>query len=603
MKSLRSLLVLLTPMLLFLSCSKEKSLERGNNNVNSQWEFKEGSNQFKGPVDTAFIVSLGQAKGLILEGTSDDGTGLLTIAISGFNTTAPATYKTPNVQFGYVKASGIVYQSDLTAVDQFTVQVTHVDSASVSGTFSGKVKDSLGADKTITDGKFSARLNNSTNPAPTNGQLTFWSKQGCSGGGPITVKLSNNQTGSISTFSAAAPTCAAAGTASFTVPAGNYLYTAYCTGDTIVKTITVTASQCKIEEVVFGSGPAPTGQATFWAKSSCTAGGNITVKLHNNQTGTISTFTPTAPANCSTAGNANFTLPQGVYGWVAYCGGDSVTGNVVVTASGCAKTEVVFQSGTGAQYTLVSTGGNCANFQPQGTYTAGVALDNTNKVVVQVNVTALGSYSITTNNVNGYSFSASGNFTTLGTQNVTLQGVGTPVVGGTNNFTTTAGTSNCGFAITVVPGTPGASFNWSFTQGTRNLQGPVTDAYFDDDWLGFGKSLDIYGEIPGTDTIFNLYIQFPASATAPIPGTYITNPDPLSNNTSDFLMYDDNDFVYRAKDITSPPSNTNVKMTIIITSYDPTTKIVKGTFSGQCWNTANQVVNITNGKFEAEVIF
>lgn len=601
MKSLRSLFVLLSPMLLFFACTKEKSFEAGNNNINAQWEFKEGANQFKGDVDTAFILQIGSSKSLVLEGTSDDGTGLLTIIIDDFNTGAPATYKTPNVQFGYVRAAGVLYQNDLSAIDEFTVQVTSIDSVSVSGVFSGKVKDSSGADKIIADGKFTGKLRNSTTP-PANGQLTLWAKNSCTAGGDITVKLSNNQTGTISQFMANAPGCGAAGTASFSVPAGNYIYSAICGGDTVNAVVTVVANQCKTEEVIFG-GTAPTGQVTFWARNSCTAGGNITIKIDSQQ-GTISTFTTAAPANCSTTGNASFTLPQGVYSWKALCGTDSVQGNVVVTASGCTKQEVVFPTGTAAQYTLVSSGGNCSNFQPQGTYTAGVALDNSNKVIVQVDVTIIGSYNITTNNVNGYSFAASGNFTSTGVQNVTLQGLGTPVVAGTDNFTTTAGASTCGFAITVNPGAPGPNLQWSFTQG-RNLQGPVTEAYFDDDWLGFGKSVDIYGEIPGTDTIFNLYIQFPANATAPIPGTYVTNPDPASNNTSDFLMWDDAtaQFVYRAKDLTTPPSNANVKMTIVITSYDPNTKIIKGTFTGQCWNGASQVVNITNGKFEAEVQF
>ena len=600
MKLLRSLFVLLSPMILFFGCTKEKSFEAGNNNVNAQWEFKEGSNQFKGTVDTAFLVDLGASKGFVLEGTSDDGTGLLTIAISNFNTAAPATYKTPNVQFGYVKPSGILYQSNLAAIDQFTVQVTGIDSVSVTGVFSGKVKDSAGADKTVVDGKFTAKLKNSPTPAP-NGQLTFWSKATCTAGGNIAVKLSNNQTGTITAFTANAPTCGANGTASFNVPAGNYVYQAICGTDTLNAVVSVVSNQCTTQELIF-AGTAPTGQVTFWAKNSCTAGGNITIRI-NSQQGAISTFTATAPANCGAAGAASFTLPQGVYSYKALCGGDSLQGNVVITAAGCTKQEIVFPTGTGATYSLVSTAGNCANFTPQGTYTQGVALDNSNKVTVQVNVTVIGSYSITTNNVNGYSFSAAGNFTTTGVQNVVLQGVGTPTAAGTNNFTTTASTSNCAFPITVNPGTP-TGHRWSFTQG-RNFEGPVTDAFWDDDWLGFGKSVDIYGEIAGTDTIVNIYVQFPASATQPIPGTYVTNSDPTSNITHDFLMWDNNNtttFIYWAKDIT-PPFDPNVKMTIIITSYDPTTKIIKGTFSGQCWNGAGQVVTISNGKFEAEVEF
>ena len=598
MKSLRSLFVLLSPMLLFFGCSKEKSFENANNNLTSQWEFKEGSNQYKGKVDTAFLIDLGNSKGFVLEGTSDDGTGVLTIAVSSFNTSAPATYKSPSVQFGYVKPSGIVYQSTLTA-DQFTVQVTRIDSVSVEGVFFGKVKDSLGADKTVADGKFTARLKNSSTPA-ANGQLTFWSKNSCTAGGNIAVKLSNGQTGSVSSFTAAAPACGAAGAATFTVPAGTYVYQAICGTDTLNNVVTVVANTCTTQELIYGGGGPATGQVTFWAKASCTAGGNITIKI-NSQNGVISTFTATAPAGCGTAGLASFTLPQGVYSYKAFCGTDSLQGNVVVTPAGCTKQEIAFPTGTGAQYSLVSSGGNCSNSSIQGTLTAGTPVGTTT-ITAQVNVTVIGSYSITTTNVNGYSFSNSCNFTTTGVQNVVLSGTGTPQVAGTDLFVITAGTSTCQLTLTVNPGTP-AGHRWSFTQGTKNFEGPVTDAYWDDDWLGFGKSVDIYGEIAGTDTVVNIYVQFPAAATQPIPGTYVTNPDPLNQVTHDFLMFDTADFVYRAKDLVIPPSNPNVKMTIVITSYDPVTKIIKGTFTGQCWNTAGVVVNITNGKFEAEVIF
>ena len=69
---------------------------------------------------------------------------------------------------------------------------------------------------------FRPKLNNTTESLPPvgNGQLTFWAKYSCAAGGNITVKLSNNQTGANSSFTANEPACGAAGTASFTLPAG-----------------------------------------------------------------------------------------------------------------------------------------------------------------------------------------------------------------------------------------------------------------------------------------------------------------------------------------------------------------------------------------------
>lgn len=598
MKLLRLLLVLMTPVL-FFACSKEKSFEQGAGTTTSQWEFAEGSKQFKGRVDTAYLVELGgSTKGLLFQGTSDDGTGLLGIGISGFNPSSPATYKTPNVQFEYIKSTGVVYENDLSATDKFTLEVTAIDSATITAVFNGEVKDSTGAIKTITNGKFKARFKN-TSTTGGDGQATFWAKSSCTAGGNITVTLSNNQTGAISTFTATEPACGAGGTASFTVPAGSYAWKAKCgTTDSTAGVITVAANQCTKQEVAFGAAPA-TGQVSFWAKNSCTAGGNITVRI-SNQNGTISTFTPTAPANCTGSGNANFTLPAGSYTWKAFCGGDSLSGNVNVTASTCAKVEVMFPAGTAGQYALV----NCAAIQVNGTYIANKILGDTNNVVVQVNVTTPGTYIINTTTVNGYSFSASGTFSTTGVTNVTLRGSGTPIAAGSNTFTATAGTSSCNFNVTVVPQPTGGTLNtWSFTSGTRTYTGTFPfGGDFGDDFFGFGKAVDMFGEIPNTDTTFDLYIQFPASATQPVPGTYVTNPDLFNSNTTDLYMYDTNVDIFYVKDFPplTPPTPT---LTIIITSYDATNKIVKGTFSGTAWNSAGSIVNITNGKFEAAVNF
>jgi hypothetical protein len=134
--------------------------------------------------------------------------------------------------------------------------ITKIDSISVSGSFTGKVKDSSGVSKTISDGKFSARLKNTTVPPPPvgNGQLTFWAKSSCGAGGNITVKLSNNQTGAISTFTASAPACGATGTASFTLPPGNYTWKANCgSTDSTSGFVTIVANQCIKQECIFSA--------------------------------------------------------------------------------------------------------------------------------------------------------------------------------------------------------------------------------------------------------------------------------------------------------------------------------------------------------------
>ncbi len=69
---------------------------------------------------------------------------------------------------------------------------------------------------------------------------------------------------------------------------------------------------------------------------------------------------------------------------------------------------------------------SCGSATANGVYKVGTALTASNTITLPVNVTALGSYTINTNTVDGISFSASGTFTATGNQNVTLQGTGTP---------------------------------------------------------------------------------------------------------------------------------------------------------------------------------
>lgn len=106
-------------------------------------------------------------------------------------------------------------------------------------------------------------------------------------------------------------------------------------------------------------------------------------------------------------------------------------------------------TGSGAVFTLESTAGNCAAFVPTGSYIKDTVLTNSNTVSVQVNVSVPGAYAVTTNTVNGYKFSASGNFTTTGSQTLVLAGSGKPLAAGTNLFSLTNASGSCSFSITV----------------------------------------------------------------------------------------------------------------------------------------------------------
>ncbi|MFK5855086.1 MAG: FISUMP domain-containing protein [Bacteroidota bacterium] len=99
----------------------------------------------------------------------------------------------------------------------------------------------------------------------------------------------------------------------------------------------------------------------------------------------------------------------------------------------------------------IGTSGSCDNTGVYGDYKTGQVLGATEFVTIEVNVTAIGAYSITTSIANGYSFGANGVYSTTGIQTVDLAGSGTPVTYQTDNFTATASNSGgtCTFDVLI----------------------------------------------------------------------------------------------------------------------------------------------------------
>lgn len=252
MKLLKHLFWLTGISFLFFSCKKEKSLEGAGNSGSTQWEFKDSTLTFRGKMDTAYYQTAGSIASVVLEGTStgSSNVGDFYLEIFGSNIVV-GTYKNPQVQFTYVVNSAVLYQSIPSNTDKFSVSVTKIDANEITGTFSGEVEDALGNTRIISNGVFTGTFKTTPPPPAGPGQLTLWSKQGCSGTGPINVKV-QSQTGSITTFAATAPACGAMGVATFSLPAGSYSWEAYCNKDTARGTAVVTASGCAKVEVVFG---------------------------------------------------------------------------------------------------------------------------------------------------------------------------------------------------------------------------------------------------------------------------------------------------------------------------------------------------------------
>ena len=254
-------------------------------------------------------------------------------------------------------------------------------------------------------------------------------------------------------------------------------------------------------------------------------------------------------------------------------------------------------SETSAVYTLAGSPNTCANFDVEGIFEVGKALDSTNKVSLEVNVTTPGNFSINTQQVNGMTFAFSqGNFVTTGSQVVVLQGSGTPDSTGTFTVPVTAGGSSCSFTVTVNNSNPpGADSGWQFSSGANFYHGFIDTALTHTDTsIGNATALSFYGSsYPGPDTLFRIDILLLGNTVK----TGIYNTDSAN---AGFLLYNRDTTktpYYRAYYTVSPAVNIQVN----IETYDQATGIITGTFSGTAVNDSGEKVTVTGGKIYAKV--
>lgn len=110
---------------------------------------------------------------------------------------------------------------------------------------------------------------------------------------------------------------------------------------------------------------------------------------------------------------------------------------------------------------------NCTGASLSGSYVTGTAMTSANTVDLNVNVTTIGTWGISTAPaVNGIIFSGSGTFTATGAQTITLTATGTPAAAGAFNFPVAVGGTTCNFQVSCnnpadyFPRTSGS--NWSY---------------------------------------------------------------------------------------------------------------------------------------------
>lgn len=280
---------------------------------------------------------------------------------------------------------------------------------------------------------------------------------------------------------------------------------------------------------------------------------------------------------------------------------------LLVTFTACQKE---YSVETGASYTATGTlydaNGICMSDSVVGTFYDGVSPNGTLSgtadtayVLVKVNVATAGSYNITSTTENGMYFSDSGYFTSTGIDTIKLKPVGTPIIPGSFVYSISFDSSTCSFTVATKDSTGtglgggGTTANpnqsdtaWKFTSPAGSYHGVIDTAYTID------SAGVLYLYITGTtagDSIFYAGVGFSNGVITA--GSYSTSSSALFRFTDS-----SNNAIYAAD-----PTVTSANTVITITSYNSTTNIVTGTFTGTAQNSSGTAQNITLGTFTAKL--
>jgi hypothetical protein len=272
--------------------------------------------------------------------------------------------------------------------------------------------------------------------------------------------------------------------------------------------------------------------------------------------------------------------------------------------------------------TLGATAGTCAPVTNNGTFTQGIVLNSTNTVTVQVNVTTPGTYIISTNSVNGVSFSKSGTFTSTGVNSIILVGAGTPLMPGLQTFTVSFGGSTCSFPITFAPGTvpPVVGDYFPTTAGSFWAYGNTNIA---DSFLISATSrtktigtlvynVFTYDDIPPSGTPDELYFRKPGGDYYEYLNTDFFGFDSATNSPAniDFIFLKDNvpqGTIWQSPSVTGKAPINNVSTTITV--YIKMTLLAKSVAATSGSVTSNDVIKVkyeyfaSIGPLPAVVIF
>lgn len=253
----------------------------------------------------------------------------------------------------------------------------------------------------------------------------------------------------------------------------------------------------------------------YIAGTGTTSSNSVLLQVHVDSIGPYTIITNTVNG-FSFSGTGNFI--------------DTGTQSIKLTASGkpiiADNTTFPVSVGLGCSFTVPVIGNtsSCTGFTLYGSYDSSLALLPSDSVVVQINVTAIGNYSISTDTVNGIHFSATGTFMQTGSQNITLMGTGTPTTSGSFTYTLKIGNTACSFVVPVNGSATTGYITGTFGGVAKNFNYNIQAAIN----TGIPKNIYVYGRITQSSGIFIINIALPAIGDIKAGNTYST----VSSNTT-----------------------------------------------------------------------
>ncbi|WP_462222165.1 hypothetical protein, partial [Ferruginibacter sp.] len=282
---------------------------------------------------------------------------------------------------------------------------------------------------------------------------------------------------------------------------------------TNIFTITYGTSTCTFAITVPGPGVVPAVFTLSGSPAVCvnaTVGGvytvntalalsnTLTIEVDVTTTGTYVIAASPVPTNgFAFTGSGTFTSPGKQLVTLTGTGtpqrAEISAVSVTNISSTCTVPVTVQPAAPPAVFTLDGAPATCTGFTVAGVYTAGSAASAGNTVKLNVSVTTAGSYNITTNTVNGISFSGTGTLA-LGAQTIILTATGIPTVAGTFNTFKPNIATTCDFAVTFVPAT--VPLNGDYIPQTS-----LTN--FTERYIGGVSSDTIYTEVKTNSILIN----------------------------------------------------------------------------------------------------